>query len=70
VDASDIDRLGVTQEVLHEMARHPGLADRSIPFVILVNKQDLVSEGNRKVIGELEMRRVLKLDRLKTMNSL
>ena len=40
VDDSDVDKLGVAQEVLHEMARHPGLAGREIPVCILANKQD------------------------------
>jgi ADP-ribosylation factor-like protein 6 len=38
VDASDLTRISIVQEVLHEMARHPGLKGRQIPFVILANK--------------------------------
>ena len=41
VDASDKDRLPIVAEILEEMARHPGLQNRNIPFLILANKQDL-----------------------------
>ena len=41
VDASDYERLSVAQEVLQEMARHPCLHGRELPFVIISNKQDL-----------------------------
>ena len=44
VDAGDFERLSVAQEVLQEMARHPALSGREIPFVILSNKQDLVEK--------------------------
>jgi signal recognition particle receptor subunit beta len=37
-----------------EMAKHPGLRDRSIPFVILANKQDLEDS-----VDELMLRKVL-----------
>ena len=44
IDCSDRDRIAIAQEVLQEMARHPGLARRKIPFVILANKQDLYAD--------------------------
>jgi len=40
IDSTDKDRLNVVAEVLHEMAKHPGLQGRQIPFVILANKID------------------------------
>ena len=40
IDSADHERLPVVQEVLQELVRHPGLARRSIPLVILANKQD------------------------------
>ena len=50
VDASDIERLSVAQEVLQEMARHPGLYRRDpIPLVILSNKMDLAEKGEELV---------------------
>jgi len=42
------------QEVLHEIARHPGIQGRAIPFVILANKQD---EPN--AIDEVKLRRII-----------
>ncbi len=45
IDSTDKDRLNVVAEVLHEMAKHPGLQGRQIPFVILANKIDL--EGQK-----------------------
>ena len=47
------------------MARHPGLKGRQIPFVILANKQD-----DDQALDEVKLRRVIQLDRLKTMNDL
>ena len=38
VDCADKDRLPLVVEVLEEMARHPGLAGRKIPFLICANK--------------------------------
>ena len=38
VDCADKDRLPIVVEVLEEMARHPGLANRNIPFLICANK--------------------------------
>ena len=63
IDAGDFERLSVAQEVLQEMARHPGLAGREIPLVILSNKQDL----NDKV-DELQLRQILQIERLKVLN--
>jgi ADP-ribosylation factor family len=54
VDATDLERLSINQEVLHEMARHPGLQGRRIPFVICGNKQD-----NENALGEVKLRRAL-----------
>ena len=38
VDSTDKDRLPIVAEMLEEMARHPGLQNRNIPFLILANK--------------------------------
>ena len=44
------------------MARHPGLDKRSIPVVILANKQDADNH-----VDELTLRKIIKLDALKAM---
>ena len=51
VDASDLERLSVAQEILQEIVRHPGLEGRRIPLVILSNKQDLADK-----VDELQLR--------------
>ena len=38
VDSADLERISIATEILYEMARHPGLQGRKIPFVILGNK--------------------------------
>ena len=41
-----------------EMAKHPNLRDRQIPFVILANKQDLqghIDEEDLKLIVQINM---------------
>ena len=48
VDTTDRDRLPIVAEVLEEMARHPGLANRNIPFVILGNKADCEDSVDEK----------------------
>ena len=40
IDCADRDRISIANEVLLEIARHPGLARRDIPLIILANKQD------------------------------
>ena len=65
VDASDHERLSVVVEILEVMARHPCLVDRKIPFIILANKSDCP-----EAIDEAELRKVLQLDKLKSMNQL
>jgi GTPase SAR1 family protein len=65
VDSTDLDRVNIAQEVLAEMARHPGLQGRRIPFIICGNKQD-----DDNALKERQLRRVLQVDRLKTMNDL
>lgn len=65
VDSSDHERISINQEILHEMARHPGLANRNIPFIIMGNKQD-----DDKALPEVQLRRALQVDRLKTMNDM
>ena len=65
VDASDTERLSVVQEVLQEMARHPGLMGRQIPLVILSNKQDMPDQDK---VDELQLRQILQVERLKTLN--
>ena len=39
------------------MARHPGLRERNIPFIILANKQDLEDS-----IDEVVLRKILQID--------
>ena len=41
VDCNDTQRLPIVAEVLEEMARHPNLQGRKIPFIICGNKKDL-----------------------------
>ena len=55
VDATDHERLSVVADILEEMARHPCLRERKIPFIILANKSDL----HKKAIDENELRRIL-----------
>ena len=38
IDATDLERMSINQEILHETARHPGLQGRRIPFIIMGNK--------------------------------
>ena len=45
------------------MTRHPALANREIPLVILSNKQDLVEK-----VDELKLRQILQVERLKVLN--
>lgn len=54
VDTADRERLSVVQEILLQIAKHPGLRDRRIPFIILANKQDLDD-----AVDELMLRKVL-----------
>lgn len=39
------------------MAKHPGLREREIPFVVLANKQEL-----EESVDELMLRKVLQID--------
>ena len=64
VDAGDLQRLSVAQEVLQEMARHPGLYGRQIPLIILSNKQDLAEK-----VDEVTLRQILQVERLKNLNT-
>ena len=65
VDCADKDRLPIVVEVLEEMARHPGLADRKIPFLICANKQD-----HPDAIDDNTLRKFIQLDKLKSMNEM
>ena len=65
VDCYDKDRLPIVQEILEEMARHPGLAGRKIPFVIMANKQDMEDS-----VDDLELTKFIQIDKLKVMNDL
>ena len=65
VDSSDKERLPIVAEVLEEMARHQGLADRQIPFLIVANKQDL-----EESIDDKELTKFIQIDKLKTLNDL
>ena len=53
-------------EILEEMARHPCLKDRKIPFLILANKEDM----GKKCIDTEVLRNYLQLDTLKTMTKM
>ena len=66
VDATDTQRLSVVADILEEMARHPCLRERKIPFIILANKSDL----GKKAVDENELRRYFQLDTLKSMTSM
>ena len=55
----------MVKEVLEEMAKHPGLAHREIPFVILGNKSDMPGSIEEKELGIF-----LKVDDLKKLNVL
>jgi len=57
VDTADRERLSIVQEILMFMAKHPGLSQREIPFVILANKQDLDDS-----VDELILRKILQVD--------
>ena len=63
VDTTDKDRLPIVAEVLEEMARHPGLGGRDIPFLILGNKSDCEDS-----VDEKELTKFLQLDKLKSLN--
>ena len=41
VDATDKDRLPIVAEVIEDMAKHPNLQNRKIPFMICLNKVDM-----------------------------
>ena len=60
VDCSDKERLYIVSETLEEMARHPNLINRKIPFIILANKQD-----EDDSIDSEQLRRFIQLDKLK-----
>ena len=66
VDASDTKRISIVADILEEMARHPCLRDRKIPFIILANKSDL----RGKAIDENELRKYFNLDQLKSMTQM
>ncbi|TNV75364.1 hypothetical protein FGO68_gene13769 [Halteria grandinella] len=65
VDTSDRARLSVVQEVLFEIAKHPLLRTRSIPFVVLANKQDHPDR-----VEEDDIRKILQVDLLKGMTQM
>ena len=58
VDATDVKRLSIVADILEEMARHPCLRERKIPFIILANKSDMKG----KAIDENELRKIFNLD--------
>ena len=43
----------MVQEILMEMAKHPSLVEREIPFVILANKRDLEDSLEADVIRKV-----------------
>ena len=65
MDSADRDRLSIVQEILMEMAKHPNLRDREIPFIILANKQDLKSH-----IDEEDLKIIVQLTSLKSISKM
>ena len=63
VDASDKWRLSIDNEILQEMAQHPSLKNRKIPFLIIANKQDVPESAD-----DDDLRKYFQLDYLKTLN--
>ena len=63
VDCSDTDRLTINMEILHELARHPGLARRFIPITILANKADVDGAINGR-----QLAKAIHLDDLRSIN--
>ena len=59
VDTTDRQRLSVVQEVIMEMAKHPVLRARSIPFVVLANKQDLPGH-----VEEEDLAKIIQVEQL------
>jgi signal recognition particle receptor subunit beta len=54
VDCTDKERLSIVQEILENMASHPNLEKRKIPFLILANKQD-----DDSAINEMDLRKYI-----------
>ena len=54
VDCTDKERLSIVQEILENMANHPNLVKRKIPFLILANKQD-----DDSAINEIDLRKYI-----------
>ena len=52
-------------EILHEIARHPGLARRHLPIVIAANKQDA-----DRVFTKEQIAKMINLDELIGINPL
>ena len=57
------DRGTINQEILHEIARHPGLARRNIPIAIMANKQDV-----DKAYDAGRIAKMINLDELRGIN--
>ena len=57
VDCTDKERLSIVQEILENMANHPNLVKRKIPFLILANKQD-----DDSAINEIDLRKYIHMD--------
>ena len=65
VDSTDQDRLQIVQEMLEEMAKHPGFVGRQIPFIIVNNKTDCP-----EAMDDQELRKYVQMDKLKSLNYL
>ena len=52
-------------EILHEIARHPGLARRHLPIAIMANKQDA-----DRVFDAGQIAKMINLDELRGINPL
>ena len=59
IDSNDYDRIDLSREILSDIARHPGLKGREIPFVIISNKTDC-----ERVIPPVKLKQALHYERL------
>ena len=58
IDSTDRNRLPVVAEILEDMARHPNLVNRRIPFNIICNKSDQ-KDVNNNFVDEMEIRKFI-----------
>jgi ADP-ribosylation factor-like protein 6 len=69
IDKTDRDRIYINKEILKEMARHPGLQDREIPFVILCNKMAGENESAH-YLSQDQVKNAIEYSMLQTKNDL